>query len=395
MSFHLSLADLESNDPKARRGGREHRFLCPLCGDGKPRDTAHRSLAVNTSSGAWLCHRCGECGLLKEHWTNAAPQSRQERTRAAVLQAFALPKRAEISQPDEATESRWRGWWNVAHPLINSGETTIGAAYLAGRGIEADVASAAGVRFSTEFYGRLAVLCPVHDQAGALVAINGRFVDGDANRKTQTAGKTSSGVFATPGALSSPVVAVCEAPLDALSLWLCGIPAVALIGTSAPEWLASALAFRSVLLATDADAAGDETAEKLRATLEARGARTFRLRPRGGKDWNELLEKRGAEALKSFLAVFSMSSSDGLRACKAMELASAGRADAAHFITGLIGEVFMREQVRSHLRRPSGMVAGVLPDEIVIPADVPIDEENSRRCVDAQRLPVAAFAGAA
>ncbi len=48
----LSLADLEAYDPRATERGRERRFLCPCCGDGKPRNAAHRSLSLNTQTGA-------------------------------------------------------------------------------------------------------------------------------------------------------------------------------------------------------------------------------------------------------------------------------------------------------------------------------------------------------
>ncbi|MCA1628054.1 MAG: toprim domain-containing protein [Acidobacteria bacterium] len=395
MSAHLSLADLETNDRRAPRGGRERRFLCPLCGDTKARDAAHRSLVVNTQTGAWLCHRCGERGLLTDNWTDRAPQSRRDRARAAVSRAFALPPRenAPQSQP-EAAAATWRAWWETSTSLTDNGAAT-GAAYVAGRGLPADVASAAGVRFSAAFYGRPAVLFPVQTQAGALVAVSGRFIDGRANPKTQTAGKKSGGVFATPGALDAPLVAVCEAPMDALSLHLCGIPVVALIGTSWPEWLPAALVFRSVLLATDADKGGDDAAVKLQPALEARGARTLRLRPRGGKDWSELLEKRGAAGLRAPLAPFSATMSDERRGLWAAELHHAGRIDAAQFVAGLMADAFAREQVRQRLRQSVGGAVGALPDTLIIPADVPNDEASLRRCIDAQREPVPDFGAAA
>lgn len=358
----------------------------------KARDAAHRSLAVNTQTGAWLCHRCSERGLLTDNWTDRAPQSRRERARAAVVSAFALPPRdnAPQSQP-EATDATWRGWWQAAQPL----DETPGAAYVQGRGLPADVASAAGVRYSTAFYGRPAVLFPVHDRNGALVAVSGRFTDGRANPKTQTAGKKSGGVFATPGALDTPLVAVCEAPMDALSLHLCGIPAIALIGTSWPEWLPAALAFRSVLLAKDADKGGDDAAAKLQPALEARGARTLRLRPRGGKDWSELLEKRGAAGLRAYLAPFSATMNDERRGLWAAELHCAGRADAAQFVAGLMADVLTREQARARLRRLAGSGWGELPDTLIIPADVPNDLASLRRCIDAQREPLPDIGSAA
>lgn len=394
MTQQLTLVELESYDAGARRSGSQRRFLCPLCGDGKPRDAAHRSLAVNSCTGAWTCHRCGARGLLKEFWTERPPQTRRQRAQTELARAFALPPREKPpeSQP-EATEATWRGWWEASAPLIHRYGTT-GAAYVESRGIAADVAHNAEARYSTNFYGRRAVLFPITDRAGALVALNGRFVEGSANPKTQTAGKKSNGVFATPGALESNLIAVCEGPFDALSLWLCGIPAIALIGTSWPEWLPSALAFRSVLIATDADESGDKAASTLEEALLSRGARTFRLRPRGAKDWSEILVRRGADALRAHLAAFASTTEDQTREAAALELARQGRTQAAQFVASLICETLRREKLKIILRNPAAYVQpvatwGVLPDEIVIPADMPNDEASIRACIDTQRIPAA------
>jgi Toprim-like len=344
----LSLADLESNDPRAPRGGKERRFLCPLCGKDKPRDSAHRSLSLNTSTGAWVCHRCGEKGLLKEHWTGAKPLNRRARTRAALGRAFAIsPSSDKAERRTASDDQRWREAWDASRPL----EMTAGAAYLEGRGVPADAAAEADVRFSPAWYGRAAVLFPILDRAGALVAVNGRFVDGRDNPKTQSGGPKSLGVFATPGALSAPLIAVCEAPIDALSLWLCGIAAVALNGTSWPEWLPSALAFKPVLLATDADIQGDAAAKHLSEELSARGARPCRLRSRGAKDWNGVLDLRGVEALRSHLSAFSEAADDEARVNAAYALLRSGRAELAWFLVSLLEDVQTRELVRARLRQ--------------------------------------------
>jgi transcription elongation factor Elf1 len=63
----LSLAKLETFDPEGRKGGKQWRFCCPLCGCKKPVNAGHRSVAVNSETGAYLCHRCGASGLLVEY----------------------------------------------------------------------------------------------------------------------------------------------------------------------------------------------------------------------------------------------------------------------------------------------------------------------------------------
>lgn len=346
MSAVLSLANLEANDPRAPRGGRERRFLCPFCGSDKPRDAAHRSLAVNTSTGAWTCHRCGAKGLLREHHTSTQPLPRRARTRAAMGRAFSLSHPSDksgVATSDE--DQRWREVWESALPL----EFSAGATYLEGRCIPADVAAEAGVRSSPAWYGRAAVLFPVLDQIGALVAVSGRFID-DRAPKSLCGGPKSWGVYATPGALSAPLVAVTEAPIDSLSLWLCGIASVALNGTSWPVWLPAALALRPVLLATDADPRGDAAAKQLSEELSARGARACRLRPRAAKDWNGVLELRGAESLRRHLSAFSEVADDEERVNIAYGLLEGGRADLAWFLVSLLEDVQIRELVRARMR---------------------------------------------
>jgi hypothetical protein len=67
------------------------------------------------------------------------------------------------------------------------------------------------------------------------------------------------------------------------------VPAVALVGTAAPAWLPQAAAFRGVVVALDADDAGDWAAAGLMATLASFARSVERLRPSAGKDWNDAL----------------------------------------------------------------------------------------------------------
>lgn len=86
----LSLQELEAFDPRALQGGGEGRFLCPLCGQGKPKDAAHRSLTMNVRNGAWQCFRCAARGKLREMWDERLLLPRRERARTALKAAFAL-----------------------------------------------------------------------------------------------------------------------------------------------------------------------------------------------------------------------------------------------------------------------------------------------------------------
>ena len=174
---------------------------------------------------------------------------------------------------------------------------TPGAACLTGRGLPLALAEACGVQYIAAHCRRSAVTYPLHDQAGELVAVGVRYIDGGDRPKTRVGGRLGRGVFATPGAFDSAVKIVVEGPADALSLAACGFPAIALHRTSWPDWLPRRLAFQHVAVALDADAAGDERSPILIAELETYGAKPFRLQP-ARKDWNDLHREVGPDRLR-------------------------------------------------------------------------------------------------
>lgn len=277
----LSLADLETHDPRAPSAGVERRFCCPLCGGDKRQDAAHRSLAVDTGSGAWHCHRCHEKGKLTEWWTDRPAETFRPGRRRNVSARLSLPPRAARNDaPPEPPPA--------ITPALPELADTPGAAYLEARGLPLALCALAGVRFAPDWYGRSAVVFPICNQAGQEVAAQGRYIDRRSDPKARTTGPKSQGVFATPGAWEADEWIVTEAPIDALSLAASGRPALALVGTSWPEWFPKACAWRHVLAAFDADQAGDDAAELLMVRVAGFGAQGERLRPVGAKDWNEL-----------------------------------------------------------------------------------------------------------
>ena len=214
----------------------------------------------------------------------------------AKLQAWATAAPASSEEPTDESRAKLTRMLAGREPI----EGTPGADYLAGRGI--DLEAAHDVRFHASWYGKgPAVVFAIRDKNGDVVAAQGRFLAGNVDPKAQTCGPTRLGVYQTPGALNRHVLVVTEAPIDALSLWACGVPAVALIGTNAPEWLARAGAFRPVFLALDADEAGDRAADKLRPTFEVLGATVTRLRPPIGKDWNDVLRAYNQDGMTAKL----------------------------------------------------------------------------------------------
>ena len=291
----LTLADLEAFDPQAPDRRPERRFCCPLCGTGKRIDAAHRSLSLKVETGVWHCHRCDASGVLREKWT---PLPRRARQRVVLRRAFALPERREEPPTEKAATLQARLKAARPQPL----EGTPGAAYLEGRGLDTHQAHQAGVRYSPSWHGRPAILFPLRDRNGVLVAAHGRHTDGREDPKAHTDGPKSAGAFLTPGALEAEPLVIVEGPMCALTLALVGVPALALCGTDAPDWLPRRTAFRRVLVATDADDAGDRAAEKLAERLGSLGAECERLRPVGAKDWNDVLQAGGIDALRAALA---------------------------------------------------------------------------------------------
>jgi DNA primase len=94
-------------------------------------------------------------------------------------------------------------------------------------------------------------------------------------------------------------VIVTEAPLDSLSLAVCGFPSIALLGTHYPDWLPGAIGTRRAYLATDNDPAGDGAAVKLCEALAGHGGRVYRMKPEGPKDWNQYLCRYGPAVMEA------------------------------------------------------------------------------------------------
>jgi hypothetical protein len=301
----LSLADLEAFDPYApANAGLERRFCCPFgeCAQ-KTRGPSHRSLAVNTTTGTWTCHRCKSRGLLVEYRSRVdVLRSGRARSVAAARRAFSMSRAGDEGVAETGRSRRGGRAWRSQLGGVEALAGSPAVSYLSGRGIPAEVARACGARYSPDWYGRPAVVFPIRDRTGKLVAAHGRYIDGRDDPPSRTGGSARRGVYATPGGWSADPLIITEAPIDALSLHACGFPAIALVGCAPRgDWLPAACALQRVLIATDADTEGDKTAHELAIRVALYGAEVARLRPEGAKDWNELLMRMGVEALAAEL----------------------------------------------------------------------------------------------
>ena len=329
MNQVITLQDLELYDAHPQKIGRESRFLCSLsasCRE-KSRDAGHRSLCVNLNDGFYFCHRCQAKGKLQEFWEERPKINKKQIAYLKLAARFSPPTtiiNSPVATQTAQTAQSGMGLDEKMKAYDTAFSDSAAEKYLQSRRIPPEIARQTGCGYAAnwEHWEKRdenwhltgvdkRVVFPIVNERGELVAIHGRAIDNKFfNSPKITKGDKSLGVFLTPDALRAKVVAICEGQVDALALWSCGIAAAAMTGTSAPPWLMRKLAFRHVLLATDADEAGDKAAFRLQTELESRAAKVFRLRPREGKDWAEVLEKTGIAQMREKLAAFAVESDD-------------------------------------------------------------------------------------
>ena len=142
--INLSLADLEANDPRGQSRGNTRRFRCPLdaC-DGATYRGPAQPLAVNMTTGAWMCHRCNSSGLLTDFRT---PRPADPRARMGRDMARATRPRPVATVPEPKPET-WpcKAQYGEALPLTDPGALPA-TDYITGRGIRWGPAHDAWVR---------------------------------------------------------------------------------------------------------------------------------------------------------------------------------------------------------------------------------------------------------
>lgn len=363
----VTLQEIELFDRNPNKIGDESRFLCCLSAScrAKPRDAAHRSLCVNTQNGFYHCHRCGAKGKLKDFWEERPFLNKRQAARIKLAAQFSAPPSKPFESPTEHISENWREKMRSFQAVFAE---SAAEKYLEKRAISPNVSRTANCGYAANWEhwelreGKWLlvgvdkrVVFPICNQNGELVAIHGRAIEADhfASPKITKGDKSLGVFFAQPDVLPSQVTAICEGAVDALALATCGVSAVAMTGTTAPDWLFKKLAFRRALLATDADEAGDKSAAKLKFELEMRAAKTFRLRPRGHNDWAEVLEKIGIEKLSLHLEPFALAASDEIKVNAAWRWFTEGREEAAAFLTNSIETSEAREFLRERMRQAS------------------------------------------
>ena len=304
MSKHLSLVDLERFDSHPSTRGKNHRYCCPLCGHDKPIDKNHQTLSLDSVSGAWHCFRCHAKGLLTEHHTKKADKKRTPYRMTGSVTPKTAKKTAITSvktsvDPEEV--AKYDQLLTRCAPI----KGTPAEAYLRGRGIT--MIPEQLVYHPNPLYIGPSVGFPLIGKDKVPAGYSFRTIEGKGKppmTKKDPRYQASGQVFVTLNALNAPRVVIVEAPIDALSLAACGIPAIATIGTSFPDWLAGALGPNKVIfMGHDNDTSGELGSKAAAEKLRKIGVTPSRLRPpKGCKDWNDALQELGTERLARALS---------------------------------------------------------------------------------------------
>lgn len=263
------------------------------------------------NGGVWHCFGCGEGGdvfafVMKAERLTFAESVQALSERYAAENGLLASCLAALPPAPQHTTAFWNRHLDGLRPFTDSPA----ASYLARRGIPYAFPFGCRVKYHPAWYGKApAVVFPIRGAAGQLVAAEGRAInelftvrDGSTT-KVLSAGPKKVGVFATPNALQQSFLVIVESPINALSLALCGLPAVATCGAgNHPAWLITAARGKVVWTAYDPDTAGENGNQQLAQDLAEDGTPSRYLKPPfDGMDWNDCLQTYGVPAMTAAL----------------------------------------------------------------------------------------------
>jgi hypothetical protein len=303
----LTDVDLAACQPVAGEGGHVLRALCPFHGSDH-----QRSLRVTLASGRFQCFACGAWGYLAEaraRWQDARqrqaalqrPTARVTRVQRAPATRTPAPPvvRAAVAPPPALARTDLATQLTVFQAALPGSR---GAAYLRQRGIPLVLAQQHGVGYAApgtwphaarDWHGGRVVV-PHTAPDGRLVNLYGRAVGTDAEvpkakRHDHLPGEKGYFNAVALQAGTGPVW-IAEGGFDALALLAAGVPrVVALFGVQGWRW-DWVRDVRELVLALDADAAGQQQWRALAREAALRGKRVAGLEAAaygGCKDVNE------------------------------------------------------------------------------------------------------------
>lgn len=324
-----------------KRSGANLFGLCPFHSEKTP------SFAVNPEKQIYHCFGCGKGGSV----FNFIMEMEHLSFRDAV--AF-LARRAGMELPEEQQDetarirqrlyalNREAARWFYDRLVSPAGQP--GRAYLTKRGISPPIARSFGLGYAPDAWGELLetltgrgystaellqagliksgrggghydvfrnrLMFPVIDVRGNVVAFSGRLLDGEGpkylNSPETPVFSKSRNLFGLNLAKKSKsgYILLVEGNIDVVSLHQAGFDsAVASLGTSlTPEQARLLTRYTSeVILAYDADAAGQKASSRAIGILERLDLKVRVLTIPGAKDPDEFLKTRGADAFRALL----------------------------------------------------------------------------------------------
>jgi len=298
-----NLVDLVKHDVDLHAVGKELHGACPFCACSHT-SSRHRCnrFRLNAARDRWYCRHCSPRGgdaiaYVQQRFPDLDfPRACLVVAGHAVIEPRPpAPLRAGPTQPKPPSRLQPR-------PLADNNDAKN---YVLGRGIPLELATSAGVGWTVRRNGRLYVAFPFTSQPGQTVAWDLRAVDPRAELPHDADGPKGDGIFFASPLEHAPVVAITEAPFDALSLAVAGIPSLALGGCGyGPPFLEALVEGHNVLIATDADEAGDQAAARLSERLGPIHVSFARARPPDGLDWNDVLCTSSPVALRATLCLW-------------------------------------------------------------------------------------------
>ena len=302
----VTLSDLVSPHTQLRRAGRSQVGLCPFHSE------RTGSFNVNDETGRYMCFGCGAKGdvfkfvMETEHLDFAAAVERLAAKAGIELRYTSGPDTGQRKHRKELLEVMQRAveWYHSR--LLESPDARPARDYLRARGLSGDVArnfrlgwapddwdalvkglgapapmlKELGLGFENKTgrmqdFFRARVMFPIFDENGNAVAFGGRIlpgVEGQAKYKNSTEtpvyvkSRTLYGLnWAKGEAIKGDRLVVCEGYTDVIGFHRSGVPiAVATCGTALTEEHVKLMKryARNVVLAFDADSAGQGAAEK-------------------------------------------------------------------------------------------------------------------------------------
>ena len=254
---------------------------CPLHEDRTP------SLSIHSEEGLWKCHSCGEGGDIEKLGKIVGHEFSDEwyQDRAIVfVRNMGEPSVVHNFAP-LANELYERG-------LKGNGDRII-RAFIGDRGISSDARHHFalgwdGNRISFPYWG------DDSRKQGTVHAI--KYRDRNGYKSSEEGSKRS--IYNVEGASGRQTVVICEGESDTLLAWsrcpgdmgVCGIPGASVSKAQWENWALTFLWAERILVALDADEAGDKGAAMAISVL---GEKAERIRPDEGLDLTDHFKKHG------------------------------------------------------------------------------------------------------